>query len=93
MSERLTFVHNPTGTDAPYFAGPDERVPRDPIGGDMVVHVPENGLISLNVPLDQAPCSRRSAYRERGYGGYRLSACAHISSSTCAQPNPVPQPR
>ena len=24
----------------------------DAIGGDMVVHVPENGLISLNVPLD-----------------------------------------
>ncbi len=24
----------------------------DGIGGDMVVHVPENGLISLNVPLD-----------------------------------------
>jgi 7-cyano-7-deazaguanine synthase in queuosine biosynthesis len=24
----------------------------DAVGGDMVVHVPENGLISLNVPLD-----------------------------------------
>lgn len=24
----------------------------DAIGGDMVIHVPENGLISLNVPLD-----------------------------------------
>lgn len=24
----------------------------DALGGDMVVHVPENGLISLNVPLD-----------------------------------------
>jgi len=24
----------------------------DAIGGDMVVHVPENGLVSLNVPLD-----------------------------------------
>lgn len=24
----------------------------DAVGGDMVIHVPENGLISLNVPLD-----------------------------------------
>src|SRR5215213_180362 len=36
MSDRLAILHQPTGTDAPYFAGPDERVPRDPIGGDMV---------------------------------------------------------
>ncbi|MPW23055.1 conserved hypothetical protein [Paraburkholderia piptadeniae] len=27
-------------------------VAADAVGGDMVVHVPENGLISLNVPLD-----------------------------------------
>ena len=36
MSKPLTILHRPTGTDAPYFAGPDERGPRDPIGGDMV---------------------------------------------------------
>ncbi len=36
MRQRLTIRHRPTGTDAPYFAGPDERTPRDPIGGDMV---------------------------------------------------------
>ena len=36
MSDRLAILHQPTGTDAPYFAGPDERLPRDPIGGDMV---------------------------------------------------------
>jgi len=36
MSDRLVILHQPTGTDAPYYAGPDERVPRDPIGGDMV---------------------------------------------------------
>src|SRR6266545_3740607 len=36
MSDRLVILHRPTGTDAPYYAGPDERVPRDPIGGDMV---------------------------------------------------------
>ena len=36
MSERMTITHEPTGTDAPYFAGPDERTPRDPQGGDMV---------------------------------------------------------
>ena len=32
----MPFFRQQTGTDAPYFAGPDERVPRDPIGGDMV---------------------------------------------------------
>ena len=53
MSERLTFVHNPTGTDAPYFAGPDERVPRDPIGGDMVGigFLTQPGLVASDVRL------------------------------------------
>jgi len=32
----VNIVHNPYGTDAPYFVGPDERIPRDPVGGDMV---------------------------------------------------------
>lgn len=36
MTEPLSILHQPTGTDAPYFAGSDERMPRDPIGGDMV---------------------------------------------------------
>jgi alpha-glucosidase (family GH31 glycosyl hydrolase) len=36
MTEQITIVHSPYGTDAPYFAGPEERAPRDPVGGDMV---------------------------------------------------------
>jgi len=36
MSDRPTIVHAPHGTDHPYLAGPDERAPRDPAGGDMV---------------------------------------------------------
>jgi alpha-glucosidase (family GH31 glycosyl hydrolase) len=36
MSEVPRIVHTPHGTDHPYQAGPDERIPRDPISGDMV---------------------------------------------------------
>lgn len=36
MSQPLTIVHAPYGTDHPYLAGAEERSPRDPIGGDMV---------------------------------------------------------
>ena len=36
MSERPTIVHAPHGTDHPYQAGPEERTPRDPVGGDLV---------------------------------------------------------
>ena len=36
MSEALRIVHAPHGTDHPYQAGPEERAPRDPVGGDMV---------------------------------------------------------
>ena len=36
MSERLSILHAPFGTDHPYQAGADERIPRDPTGGDMV---------------------------------------------------------
>lgn len=36
MSEALQIVHAPHGTDHPYYAGPEERAPRDPVGGDMV---------------------------------------------------------
>jgi alpha-glucosidase (family GH31 glycosyl hydrolase) len=33
---KLQIIHHPYGTDHPYLPGPDERTPRDPIGGDMV---------------------------------------------------------
>ncbi len=36
MRPGLQIIHHPYGTDAPYFSGPDERTPRDPVGGDMV---------------------------------------------------------
>lgn len=36
MSNALRIVHTPHGTDHPYQAGPEERTPRDPVGGDMV---------------------------------------------------------
>ena len=36
MSQPLTIVHSPCGTDHPYLAGAEERIPRDPAGGDMV---------------------------------------------------------
>jgi alpha-D-xyloside xylohydrolase len=44
MSEQLQIIHRPYGTDHPYLAGPDERSPRDPVGGDMV------GIGFLTVP-------------------------------------------
>ena len=37
MSEVLTIVHEPHGLDSPYDTLFEERRPRDPIGGDMVV--------------------------------------------------------
>lgn len=36
MTQPLTIVHAPFGTDHPYLAGAEERTPRDPVGGDMV---------------------------------------------------------
>ena len=36
MSQPLTIVHSPFGTDHPYLAGAEERTPRDPAGGVMV---------------------------------------------------------
>jgi alpha-glucosidase (family GH31 glycosyl hydrolase) len=36
MSSRLSIVHAPTGSDHPYQVVPEERTPRDPVGGDMV---------------------------------------------------------
>jgi alpha-glucosidase (family GH31 glycosyl hydrolase) len=36
MTTALQIVHAPHGSDHPYQAGPEERTPRDPVGGDMV---------------------------------------------------------
>jgi alpha-glucosidase (family GH31 glycosyl hydrolase) len=36
MSARLSIVHAPHGSDHPYQVVPEERTPRDPVGGDMV---------------------------------------------------------
>ncbi len=36
MADRPTIVHAPHGLDAPYHIRPEERRPRDPVGGDMV---------------------------------------------------------
>jgi alpha-glucosidase (family GH31 glycosyl hydrolase) len=35
-SATLTIVHSPHGAGSSYFVGMEERVPRDPVGGDMV---------------------------------------------------------
>ena len=36
LTTNLTIVHSPHGAGSPYFFAMDERVPRDPVGGDMV---------------------------------------------------------
>lgn len=36
MTGQLSIKHHPYGLDNPYLVQPDERIPRDPIGGDMV---------------------------------------------------------
>lgn len=36
MSQSLTISHRPYGLDGPYDTQLDERIPRDPVGGDMV---------------------------------------------------------
>ncbi|MBK8048753.1 MAG: hypothetical protein IPK16_17490 [Anaerolineales bacterium] len=35
-SQSLTILHAPHGAGAHYFVEMEERVPRDPVGGDMV---------------------------------------------------------
>ncbi|MBW7881931.1 MAG: hypothetical protein H3C34_04715 [Caldilineaceae bacterium] len=36
MSTPITIVHAPHGAGSPYFTGMEERIPRDPVAGDMV---------------------------------------------------------
>jgi len=60
----------------------------DAVGGDMVVHVPENGLISLNVPLDPLRLGALSTRTTHPYYMARFGDLARELGLTLRLENP-----
>jgi 7-cyano-7-deazaguanine synthase in queuosine biosynthesis len=59
----------------------------DAVGGDMVIHVPENGLISLNVPLDPLRLGALSTRTTHPYYMARFNDLLHALNFNCQLSN------